>query len=548
MIFIVLLVLVILLISIFYFFSSKKETFRNNNIDKIYVINLKKNQDRLEKFMENAKKANVEVERFDAVYGKELKKDHPDILKYFIKDHGLNPGQIGCALSHIKIWEDAINNNYNNIIIFEDDAVIPEDFLDRFNEAYNELPNDWDILLLGGVKLGGKKYNNLKHILKPKKGSVNLGTSSMLLNIKFINKLLDNLKINKPIDNYIRDNYYYKKEFEIFIVDQTIINIDYNFNSDIGVNVPLKNYTVKTFESFTNDNKFPIDVVYTWAGENNEKTNVRISNFNEIKYSLRSIKMYMPWVNHIYILMNHPKKYPSWMKKTSYITILDHSDLFNDKNITNSNYIETYLCYIPNLSEHFIYFNDDFFITKKVNYTDFFTVDGKAIVSKTTYKNMNINDKKILDFKLPMMSNFYHHIPINIIKSQMISYHKEFSEYIDFIRKIKTRLTLGCDICKKNNLHCPCQQQHYPLAYFMLQNNKAIEYNYNNESSYWTIGKFKSKKNYFKNLNSKIKYLCVNNPVIDNINYENYSTVFDNFNTIMNNYYNIIPPHENQSS
>ena len=106
MIFIVLLVLVILLVSIFYFISGKKETFtNNNNIDKIYVINLKKNRDRLEKFMENAKKANVKVERFDAVYGKELNKDHPDILKYFVKDHGLFSGQIGCALSHIKTWK-----------------------------------------------------------------------------------------------------------------------------------------------------------------------------------------------------------------------------------------------------------------------------------------------------------------------------------------------------------------------------------------------------------------------------------------------------------
>ena len=149
MIVIILLILVILLVCIFYFISSKKETFtNNNNIDKIYVINLKKNQDSLEKFMENDKKANVEVERFDAVYGKELSKDHPDILKYFVKDHGLNDGQIGCALSHIKIWEDAIKNNYNNIIVFEDDAIIPEDFWDRFNEAYNELPKDWKISYL----------------------------------------------------------------------------------------------------------------------------------------------------------------------------------------------------------------------------------------------------------------------------------------------------------------------------------------------------------------------------------------------------------------
>lgn len=238
------------------------------------------------------------------------------------------------------------------------------------------------------------------------------------------------------------------------------------------------------------------------------------------------------------------KKYPSWMKESSYITLLDHSDLFNEKNVTNSNYIETYLCYIPNLSEHFIYFNDDVFITKKLDYTDFFTVDGKALINKTNYINMNKSDKKILDFKLPMMSGFYIHIPINIVKSQMILYHKEYSKYINFIRKIKQRLTLGCSICDKYDLHCPCQQQHYPLAHFMLKNNKASEYNYKGEHLYWTMGEFKLRKNYFENLNSKIKYLCVNNPVRDNINNENKLKVFNNFNTIMSIFYNIKPEYE----
>jgi len=248
MIFIILLILVILLISIFYFIGGKKENFTNNNIDKIYVINLKKNQDRLEKFMENAKKANVKVERFDAVYGKELSKDHPDILKYFVKDHGLISGQIGCALSHIKIWEDAIKNNYNNIIVFEDDAIIPEDFWDRFNEAYNELPKDWDMLLLGGIMLGGTIHNNSKYLLKPDKRSGNWGTSSLLLNINFIKNIIKNVRINIPIDEYLRDDYYYDKNFKVFIVSKTINEIDYGFNSDIGVGVKDKNYSIVIYK------------------------------------------------------------------------------------------------------------------------------------------------------------------------------------------------------------------------------------------------------------------------------------------------------------
>ena len=89
--------------------------------------------------MEQSKKAKLNVQRFDAIYGKELPKNHY-IKKYFVDNHNLTDGQIGCALSHIKIWEDAVKNNYKNILVFEDDATIPHDFWDKFNKAYNELP------------------------------------------------------------------------------------------------------------------------------------------------------------------------------------------------------------------------------------------------------------------------------------------------------------------------------------------------------------------------------------------------------------------------
>ena len=225
---------------------KKKCANTNKNIDKIYVINLEKNKDRLKKFMKCAKKANVNVKRFDAVNGKELSKNDPYVIKYFGKNSNLNPGQIGCALSHIKIWEDAIKNNYNNIIVFEDDAIIPKDFWYRFNKAYYELPKNWEMLLLGGVKLGGKIYSN--NLLKPDNRSGNWGLSSLLLNINFMKKIIKEIKLNITIDDYLINNYYYKKNNNIFIVSKTIVEIDYSFNSDIGYGVVKKNYKIVIYK------------------------------------------------------------------------------------------------------------------------------------------------------------------------------------------------------------------------------------------------------------------------------------------------------------
>lgn len=241
------LILIILIILLCYNNKHQYENFKAyNKIDKIYVINLKKNKDRYKKFMKNARKANVKVDRFNAVYGKELSKDHPDILKYFAKDHGLNPGQIGCALSHIKIWEDAIRHNYKNIIVFEDDAIIPEDFWEKFNNSYNELPKNWDMLLLGGTRLGGSIYS--KNLLKPSKKSGNWGTSSLLINVNFLKKIIKDVKLQLPIDDYFINNYYYNKNFNIFIVKKMISKIDFSFNSDIGVGVQEKNYPIVVYK------------------------------------------------------------------------------------------------------------------------------------------------------------------------------------------------------------------------------------------------------------------------------------------------------------
>lgn len=226
------LILIILIILLCYNNKHKYENFKvYNKIDKIYVINLKKNQDRLEKFMENAKKANVEVERFDAVYGKELKKDHPDIFKYFGKYPNIHSGEIGCALSHIKIWEDAIKNNYNNIIVFEDDAIIPKDFWDRFDKAYNELPEDWEMLLIGCCTCTGNTTNKTKLIKANSTG--NWCLSGYLIQNNYCKKLIDRIyknKIEKSIDEYTR--MFYSND-NVYIPLPPFILQDKNFNSDI---------------------------------------------------------------------------------------------------------------------------------------------------------------------------------------------------------------------------------------------------------------------------------------------------------------------------
>jgi len=274
-----------------------------------------------------------------------------------------------------------------------------------------------------------------------------------------------------------------------------------------------KGLIVERFNDTNKKSPFPIDIVYTWAGE--KKTDdIRSSNNNELKYSIISVLKYLPWVNHIYILMNPPKKRPSWMAEEldNIITIVDQRDTFPEGYELpnkNSNAIETTLHNIKGLTEHFIYFNDDLFIGKPLEYTYFFTQDGKAIVSHLclqSTKMLQEGKENKLNIKYPdMVQNFYNHVPISLLKSSLIEYQQEYPDYIDFVRKNTTRSGLGCDVCGENNLKCPCQQQHFIIARYMYEQDKAILKEYD-------IGSNCSKQGYINS--SCIDYLddIIENP------------------------------------
>ena len=227
---------------------------------------------------------------------------------------------------------------------------------------------------------------------------------------------------------------------------------------------------------------FPIDIVYTWAGENTNSNDRRVANNDELRYSLRSVHKFLPWVNHIYILMNPPAQKPTWFTSEykEHVTIVDHTTTFPSKAdlpSTNSNAIEMTLARVPGLSEHFIYMNDDLFIGKPLPYTFFFTPSGKAIVSSKV-KSATEPEVNRLPFTVPPLSRgFYPHLPVPLLKSQLQLFEQKYPGYVKWIRGHKSRKGLGCQPCTISGLKCPCMQIQGSVLPFMYSNNKAIARN-----------------------------------------------------------------------
>lgn len=146
-----------------------------------------------------------------------------------------------------------------------------------------------------------------------------------------------------------------------------------------------------------------VDLVYLWVDGNDpewqKKRNAfigrkdedssrnckgRYANNDELKYSLRSVELYAPWIRKIFIVTDN--QVPEWLDTTNpRIQIVDHSEILppESRPCFNSCLIEAFLYRIPGLSEHFLYANDDMFLNREVWLNDFFSPDGYPIVRLT---------------------------------------------------------------------------------------------------------------------------------------------------------------------
>lgn len=136
----------------------------------------------------------------------------------------------------------------------------------------------------------------------------------------------------------------------------------------------------------------PIDFVVTWVDGNDkewqkEKNKYdehndfnrlnngveRYRDWDQFKYWFRAVEKYAPWVNKVYLVTcGHV---PEWLNlNAEKLVVITHKDYMDSKYLPtfSSIPIELNLHRIKGLSEHFVYFNDDMIINRRVESDDFF--------------------------------------------------------------------------------------------------------------------------------------------------------------------------------
>lgn len=150
---------------------------------------------------------------------------------------------------------------------------------------------------------------------------------------------------------------------------------------------------------------FPVDAVVTWVNGSDPEFGEKIRqirdafcpgkrieagryrNNGELRYALRALIAYAPWLRTIHLVTNGQR--PAWLTQDGQfpsgftanhpqIRFADHREFIPAEFLPtfNSHVIESFLHRLPGLAEHYIYCNDDVFLGRPTRKTDFFTPNG----------------------------------------------------------------------------------------------------------------------------------------------------------------------------
>jgi hypothetical protein len=276
---------------------------------------------------------------------------------------------------------------------------------------------------------------------------------------------------------------------------------DNRVTPSVPVDVPATRLTIgerdyRSIEPFSvktpMDIDFPIDIVYTWVDGSDpdwavrrdkhlgvtdsdalNRTAANVSRYlsrDELRYSLRSIEMFAPWVRRIFIVTDN--QVPAWLDQSSKAVVVDHREIFADPSVLpafNSHAIESQLHHVDGLAEHYLYLNDDMLFGRPVSPANFFGRNGLPKIylspARIEWGEPSIDDLPVMaaaknnreillkDFGR-YVSQKQKHTPYPHLRSVMYEMEERYAE--DFARTAASRFRHPSDISIASSL-----QQYY---------------------------------------------------------------------------------------
>ena len=194
----------------------------NDVFQKIFVISLSTEEKRRDNIQKLSDKFNFKYEFIDAVSYKDIKIKNLEVEKklaylkndFFCKTyctckglgHDIDIKQIACALSHYKAWSICLKNDYENILILEDDVYLDEDFGLKFDIFSKEIPTDWNFINLGRNNKIKNSHKNIQKIKRGFSGTQMYGMSNFGVKMSFSNFYPIRANIDGYLDYFVIQN------------------------------------------------------------------------------------------------------------------------------------------------------------------------------------------------------------------------------------------------------------------------------------------------------------------------------------------------------
>lgn len=227
-------------------------------------------------------------------------------------------------------------------------------------------------------------------------------------------------------------------------------------------------------------------------GREVNRNSVRFRSWDTLKYQLRGIETYMPWIRNVYLIVSSESQVPDFIN-TETVHVITHDMIIPEKYLPtfNSNTIELFMYKIEGLSEHFIYSNDDIYAIGDLKPEDFFTENGdpKVIVRERIKKYDNIyiqtisntRDLCLLENKKKLQSNLLlrsDHSMNPMLKSTWEMYWKKYKDKLEnSISTFRTSKNISQEISNYHHyLSAPNIHGVRRSKYFQFKNESATKF------------------------------------------------------------------------
>jgi glycosyl transferase, family 25 len=136
----------------------------------VYIINLARSPDRREYMVTQLVNTGLSYEVVDGIDGRRLDFDNSETARLVapsvLVDKSLLAGEIGCAMSHLRVYEKILSDGHDYALVLEDDVTLPRDLASLVEEIAQSLSGAEVVLLnfdsTGPVQLARSEMIDLK--------------------------------------------------------------------------------------------------------------------------------------------------------------------------------------------------------------------------------------------------------------------------------------------------------------------------------------------------------------------------------------------------